>query len=649
MRIAKLRMKNWMCFRGEHELVLGPKIYAIIATLGQDAERSNWLGKTTILESIVFALYGDHRFRTDDEWITEGEAVGEVEVELDTGHRIVRSRARGRRTTTYLYPPGDPKGAAIQKEAEEAIEELIGLGRVDFGATAYWEQKAMSRFITSRPEERTRIVGAWFRLEPIKECEKKARASGATLEVDALRILDHLRLIEEREKQILGVGIDWTKETIAGLISELEEALERQRGAVASAEDEMQHNAGLLAAKGRIVDYDLVLDEGKKAKALLGGRKLPVLQESWKKANEVANAVAVEYGAASREEQTKRTVAKGEFDGACPVAGISCPAKDAINADRLASRDAHAAVAKKVGEVGARLATAKAAEQSSRAALQEVERIEQRLEGLREQARRLAPEAKAAKDAGPGIDPLVVRARLEKERTDMMELRSKIDRLKASVADLESIEKTREGLLVRQAEIDAKLVVIREGAAIFKAAQRRVAEGALAMIEADANDALASSGTNLTVEISWSREGKEIATACEQCGHPFPTSAKVKNCERCGTARGLKVENKLEIELSNRSGAAEDLAGAAVQLAASRWLREARGTRWTAALIDEPFGALDAAHRRGFAAHLTAMLSGKYGFEQGFVVAHHSSVLDALPGRIAVLSDGTHSVPKVIA
>jgi len=61
--------------------------------------------------------------------------------------------------------------------------------------------------------------------------------------------------------------------------------------------------------------------------------------------------------------------------------------------------------------------------------------------------------------------------------------------------------------------------------------------------------------------------------------------------------------------------------------------------QWGTAFIDEPFGALDEANRKAFAAHLTAMLRGRFGFEQAFVVAHSPDVLDAMPGRVTVMAD----------
>lgn len=647
MRIAKLKITNFQCFAGEHVLELESKVYAIVARMIDDAERSNWLGKSTLLEAIFFCLTGEHRQRTEDEFITRGADRGGVEITFDDGVRIARSRDRGKRTTIFYYPV-DASKAAIQDEAEAMILERVGLSAADAKATYYFQQKQMAKFVTSDPAERMKMVAAWFRLEPLEACEARVRELAAGMEDSSKKIDGHLSAIAQREVEIAKA---WPREKIVAAIPEWEKMLALRAGAIAGLEDELEKNATLLAGKARIVDFEQVIEEGKKVKAELDGKHLPVLQAAWKEREAALMEVTTAVGILQRDAHQKQQLARGEFDGKCPVAGIECPARAPINASFEQNRNLASAANAKCRAGAEKHAALRSEEQAARAEFQAADRIRQRLDGLREQAGRLKPLAKAAAEAGEGQDPVAIRARLEKERGDSMDERAMIERLRGWLGELDRGEETRTTLAAKRAEIEKQLGTYREAAAIFgkRGAQRRVAEGALGQIEDDANEALKACGVGMVVEVRWSREGKGLASACEGCGHPFPSSAKAKNCERCGAARGPKLENKLEIVLSDRSGAAEDLAGGFVQLAASRWLRAERGTVWSTALLDEPFGALDAAHRRGFSAHLAGMLSGRYGFEQAFVVAHHASVLDALPGRIEIVSDGKHSTAKVVA
>lgn len=119
-------------------------------------------------------------------------------------------------------------------------------------------------------------------------------------------------------------------------------------------------------------------------------------------------------------------------------------------------------------------------------------------------------------------------------------------------------------------------------------------------------------------------------------------------CGHCGNARGPKLVNKFEIRPTRVSGGAEDLAGGAFQLSASAWLRNDRSSAWSVALIDEPFGALDTEHRKALAHQLTVMLQSSYGFRQTFITAHHDTVMDALPKRVEIVSDGTYSTARIV-
>lgn len=653
MRIASLRLKNVGPFRGEHLLELGPLVYAVVARTVLDPERSNWLGKTTLLETVELVLYGDHRYRTDDEWISHGEKFGEAEITFDDGSRAVRSRERAKRGT-LIYVPSAGAAALMKDEAQEEIVRRVGLTKQDSIATWNFKQKAMSRFVTSDPADRMKMVSGWLRLGPLEKAEKRTRELGSGLEASLKEIAMLMASMDAREAEIARKDAAgnpvWTREAIEKAIPMFVEDLERRSGVVAGLQDELEKNASVLAGRDRAKEYEQVIAEGLGEKKRLEGLQLPVLQERFSAARAKSLEASASYGAAQRDESAKASAARGEFSGKCPVAGIACPATAEINAQNERSRSIADEAAKKLREARLAFETVNAEEQALGAEIQAANRIAQRLTMLREQAGKLWEAAKAAKDAGEPKDPAMLRARLDKERGDQLDVRAEIERLKGWLAELDRMAATRKTLLAKRAEVEAEIGTYRELAVIFgkQGAQRKVAEGALATIEEDANDVLRETGADLRVEVRWARETQGLAKACERCGWPFPASAKVRSCERCGAERGQQLESKLEIALSDRSGAAEDLAGAAVQLAASRWLRDDRGTAWSTALLDEPFGALDAAHRKGLASHLAAMLSGRYGFEQALVVAHHSSVLDALPGRIEIVRDGKWSVPRVV-
>src|ERR1700690_3622074 len=123
MIIRSINLRNWECFRGDHALKLKKGVYAIVAEYSDDPEQSNAAGKTSILEAVNFALFGEHRHRYEDDWITRGEEEGDVGLNID-GTVIRRSRILGKSTQLVVEHDGETlKG----DEAQLFIERHIGL------------------------------------------------------------------------------------------------------------------------------------------------------------------------------------------------------------------------------------------------------------------------------------------------------------------------------------------------------------------------------------------------------------------------------------------------------------------------------------------------------------------------------------------
>jgi ABC-type taurine transport system ATPase subunit len=122
-------------------------------------------------------------------------------------------------------------------------------------------------------------------------------------------------------------------------------------------------------------------------------------------------------------------------------------------------------------------------------------------------------------------------------------------------------------------------------------------------------------------------------------------SAKVKVCENCETERGLNIVHRLEFLLSDRSGAADDFGGIAMQLAAGSWLLRERQSPWATAAIDEPFAQMDKSVRKAAAKQLLSLL-GSTSYRQVFVISHSEDTTMMYPGRIEIFvrEDGMRTI-----
>lgn len=341
-------------------------------------------------------------------------------------------------------------------------------------------------------------------------------------------------------------------------------------------------------------------------------------------------------GAAAK---AKGALARGEFDGRCPVGNIQCPAVDTLNSQRRENAAEHKRALVLYDDACRAEALARDVAETVRVTEQRRAALLARREVLRARAGVLRAALAEPVESAPSVG--------EAERavsTANTNWGTASAHAQTAKDALVRVQRAHERLGALRAQVEAareRAGVLRAAVRLFgrQGAQQKIAEAALGEIEAGANALLREAAIDLSVTVRWAREGQGLAASCDACGAPHPASQKVKRCERCGAERGAKLVERLDVELSDRSGAAEDLAGAALQLAASSWLRAERGVQWGAAFIDEPFSSSDKVSRRAFATHLSAMLRGRFGFEQAFIISHSPDATDAMPGRITIMAD----------
>lgn len=639
MRVRSISFENWLCYAGEHKLDLAAKAYAVLAHDIRNSESSNWRGKTGFLEAIRFALSGWHRHRLDDAWITNGEKQGGVVLTLEDGTTISRMRKRGKATQLTV-------SGAKKEDAQRAIDELIGLTERDFLATCYFEQGQMSRFITQEASHRTETVSAWFQLEPLLAVEEIHKTKLSELTWSATTLRQSLEATDDLERSELA-GFE-SFEALVDERAKMTKKLEEVREELATARKKLQDNRAAIANDLKREEYDRIVEEGTKLREMVDKIDQDDVAKRREKAEDAVRQAAGIRVAASNDLEQKRKAVSGHFDGRCPVANIPCPAKKEITKHCTDNQEIYSAAQLKFREAHDAESKVTQVRTKADADFQALERANERLRVLRERGNVLLGEIDDDLDSG---DETLTQDTIDKLLVRSNDLFAKLAVYERSIAAIEKARGERLRLAQQLSAIEVAITTEREAKAIVgrNGAQRRIAEASLTQIEKGANQMLQDCAIDLQVAVQWSREGTTIASACEECGHPFPKTQRVKHCERCSAPRGMNIINKLNIELSNVSGAAKDLAGAAFQLSASRWMRTHRKARWSVAVLDEPFGQLDVANRKAFSQHLAALLRSRYGFEQSFTVAHHSAVLDALPGRIEIESDGKRSTIKVVA
>lgn len=649
MHVERIDLENWLCFAGEQTIELGPQVYGVVALGDDDETRSNWLGKTSLLTSIPFALKGKHDSDNADAWITRGQGRGMVRLQLGDGVVVERSRRRGSSTKLIVRHRGLE---AADADAQELLDKLLGIDPM----LTWFRQGAMSQYVTQRPGERMESIGAWVGLGPLRAAESSARTRLSLAEQDRGSFESQLAAVRRDLRDAvarwfeLGEGEpvppeDEVDEAFGELVADAEACVARAQG-------ELDAAAERLEAVGRAEREEAARRELASLEARLAGIRL-VATLPLRDAVQQADAVLQDKAALSREARNKvtqaRQLARGEFGGVCPIDGHACPDCETMNAraaeNEVRLREAMEAADKARLEASA----AELAKRDAEAALVAAERSNHDREYLAGEVARLRAEV------GPGTPDAAAKwvesarqahgsaaAAFSEARGQLERVRGERDRVRGLMArERELAGKLEAARAICATRRQALLVVGRNGA------QKRLAEAVLAQVDDMANDALAAAGIALKVRQTWGHETKEPAEWCDGCGEPYQ-GRRPKECPRCGMRRGRKWIEQPEVELSRVSGAARDLAGVAIQLAAASWLRASRQAAWSCALIDEAFGQLDAYHRRSLASSIAGLIGGWYGFEQALVVAHERDVIEALPGRILVRGQEGRSIVEVM-
>lgn len=643
-----LRLTNFLPFRGEHQVDLGPGVFALVAERDGDPRRSNAVGKSALLWAMRFVLTGDHPRRTEDEWLTDGEREGGVDAELSDGTFVSRWRTRG--DATRLKVITDNVSASSDVEipstklrelhgdlAQQWLDKLVGLSKTEQATTWWCEQGRADAFVNGDPGETTADVVRWCGVEPVRRSAKRVSEELAGLlkgEAKLLTIAEEARAEATR----LANPIDYDVQ-----VAQQAAHVERFRTLVEKDRSEAERARERRRLFDDAARYDAHEREVAMLEQVAPAPSVTVLAEMQASFDELRGQVQQ----ASADERAAARLARGEFDGVCPVGGIACPAKDQLNADADTARNRLATSRRRLTIVNGSADAAAAALSAARNVERNAQSAAARLGAIRPEMARLKP----AHAAAAALSAAELTAPVPMTTADLDAAVRQLDTIKERRAALAAAVKRGADADAARAALAPDITARREALQLLgpSGAQRRLVDDFLGEVEDAANEDLASAGVSLLVRFEWQRELDQPADVCPNCGQPFPSSRKIKACEHCGAPRGRKVEQKLRCLVAPKSGGMDALAGVGVRLAALAWLKARRASNWSVACLDEPLSAVDAHNRMLVGRHLVAMLGGHYGIEQAFVSAHDPALLGALPRRIIVRGSEQGSTIEVLA
>jgi len=393
MRPLELRLRNFRSYAGEHVFdFTDRRLVGIVGPIGS--------GKSSILDGIVFALYGrTPRIPTATRTLINQRAADasvtllfEVEGEIWEAARSIRIKGASKHALyRYEGPAADPvEKLTLEGEVNERIQELLGLDFSAFERSVLLAQGRFAEFLQARPADRDRVLKGVFGHDRIDEMKMlaKARRDAAELALEKLSVR-----LERTEQTTQRLAVNEAELESAQLRSEELEAAAKK---IADLDSRLQETSGLAES---ITARLQTLDEH--------ARRLPeetsterVLQEAGA-AEQARLALAAELDEAQRSLQTteKRLSAANE-------AGE--PETLARAAEYLAAAEPQlkAVVAADRRITAAEQAVAEAREKAAAAAtrLEESEHARDAALGRAAEAAKILEEAEAALERGRHAD-----------------------------------------------------------------------------------------------------------------------------------------------------------------------------------------------------------------------------------------------------
>ncbi|MBF2080637.1 MAG: AAA family ATPase [Synechococcales cyanobacterium T60_A2020_003] len=191
----RLTLKNFLSYRSATLEFAGLHVACICG--------ENGAGKSSLLEAIAWAVWGQSRASNDDDVIHLGELEAQVDFVFEhAGHlyRIIRSRQRNQ--SSYLeFQVRTPSGfrtltARGIRATQQLIQQHLKLDYDTFVNSAYLRQGRADEFMLKRPSERKQILSDLLKLdqydtlaEEAKERSRQSKAEIALIE----RNLDHIQ------------------------------------------------------------------------------------------------------------------------------------------------------------------------------------------------------------------------------------------------------------------------------------------------------------------------------------------------------------------------------------------------------------------------------------------------------------------------
>lgn len=186
MKLRELTLQNFMQFASETVTFHDTGTSSILGEWAENPSKSNGAGKSSLIEAILYALFGRSRNSSEDEMIKQG-TTGDMYVQLKfdfNNQEYVIRRGRSKSTAIIsLTINGNPIGGGV-RDINAIIIKNLGMTLEVFVATVFFLQSKSDVFSTASPSDRKRYLASILDLGIYDNCTKIAKNMRDQLTID---------------------------------------------------------------------------------------------------------------------------------------------------------------------------------------------------------------------------------------------------------------------------------------------------------------------------------------------------------------------------------------------------------------------------------------------------------------------------------
>lgn len=167
---------------------------------------ANGAGKSSLLEAITWAIWGETRIKNDEDLIHLGQMETRVDFEFiydEQHYRIIRTRNRNKKSTLDFQIVSEKGYKSIAgkglTETENKIKDCLKIDYHTFTHSAYLRQGKADEFMLKSPSERKKILADLLKLEQYEKLANEAKELAKEFKIKAEEIN---RTLEENKNKL---------------------------------------------------------------------------------------------------------------------------------------------------------------------------------------------------------------------------------------------------------------------------------------------------------------------------------------------------------------------------------------------------------------------------------------------------------------